>query len=491
MDRQEKKNHYQVLGIPKEATADEIKSAYRKRAKELHPDISGDIQRKTRFLHIQEAYETLSKPESRDLYDAELDIFTKPPANITIINSNNVNQNVKEEQKHYSFLRISPSKKNVNHQSDPINLTILLDISSSMRGGRIYLAKKNIRKLFNHLEKNDKFSLIIFNDRATHTIQSNFVGNIKNIVNELDMIRTEGGTEIFQGLSKGLEDFDTNNSNNNYLILLTDGHTYGDEQKCKNILKNAAGKNILFDVFGFGSKWNEIFLEDLVNETGGRAIFVKTESILEHQFLERIKRRNDLVANSLSLNLEWNNDITLSYVFKNRPDFRKLPQNKTIKLGNLYIDDHIEIIFEQLIKPNEKYSSFQSLGSGFIDMFVPNTQSIVREMINIYPKNNEKMMSPEEERYLILCIRNLTFYRMQEEVKSDLTNGNYLQASKRLKYLTTQNFSKQNKKIIAELEREAEFINKHKRFSKYGDKNITHGTRLLLSSPKTGRLNDN
>ena len=62
---------YSVLGVSREATADEIKRAYRKLARKYHPDRNqGDKESEERFKEVQGAYDTLSDPEKRKQYDA-------------------------------------------------------------------------------------------------------------------------------------------------------------------------------------------------------------------------------------------------------------------------------------------------------------------------------------------------------------------------------------------------------------------------------------
>ncbi|MBR4943316.1 MAG: molecular chaperone DnaJ [Clostridia bacterium] len=70
----EKKNYYEILGVDKKASAEEIKSAYRKLAMKYHPDRNqGDEAAAEKFKEINEAHETLSDQQKRAAYDYELE----------------------------------------------------------------------------------------------------------------------------------------------------------------------------------------------------------------------------------------------------------------------------------------------------------------------------------------------------------------------------------------------------------------------------------
>ncbi len=62
-------NYYEILGVSKDATQAEIKSAFRKKARELHPDVNKAPDAEEKFKELGKAYETLSNEEKRSLYD--------------------------------------------------------------------------------------------------------------------------------------------------------------------------------------------------------------------------------------------------------------------------------------------------------------------------------------------------------------------------------------------------------------------------------------
>jgi len=63
------KDYYQVMGVPRTASQDDIKRAYRKLARKYHPDVSKEKDAEERFKELQEAHEVLKDPEKRAAYD--------------------------------------------------------------------------------------------------------------------------------------------------------------------------------------------------------------------------------------------------------------------------------------------------------------------------------------------------------------------------------------------------------------------------------------
>ena len=63
------RDYYEILGVPRTATPDELKAAFRKLARQYHPDVNKEPDAEERFKEINEAYAILSDADQRAAYD--------------------------------------------------------------------------------------------------------------------------------------------------------------------------------------------------------------------------------------------------------------------------------------------------------------------------------------------------------------------------------------------------------------------------------------
>src|SRR5215472_10240888 len=76
------KDFYQLLGVARDASQDDIQRAYRKLARQYHPDVNADPAAEERFKDVSEAYDVLSDPQTRRRYDAFGPDFRQVPPDV-------------------------------------------------------------------------------------------------------------------------------------------------------------------------------------------------------------------------------------------------------------------------------------------------------------------------------------------------------------------------------------------------------------------------
>lgn len=260
-----KQDFYELFGLARNASVEEIRQAYFEAARRLHPDKNLAPGETELFLGVQEAYETLSNPKKRAKYDETLPPETKPdkPLDLKISYSRKSLLHLEEPQLIYSILELSIPENVTAPPSPSLNLCLVLDRSTSMQGANMDVVKATAIQIMRKLKPQDIFSVIAFSDRAEVVIPATRSTDLAKQEAYIHMLQTSGGTEIFSGLEMGYKEILRNLSRSqiNHIILLTDGRTYGDEPKCLDLAQQASNQRIGISGLGIGSEWNDNFLD--------------------------------------------------------------------------------------------------------------------------------------------------------------------------------------------------------------------------------------
>jgi len=482
-------DYYQVLGLPRDATAEEIRLAYRDLARRLHPDLNpGDQRAAERFLQVQQAYEVLSDEARRARYDAALPSEIEG-VDFEVLYSRPLLPPLPEAQLVYVLLKFTAPPAARNIPPPPLNLCLVIDRSTSMSGARMDTIKSAAIELLRQLKAEDRLSIVTFSDRAEVILSGGQGDRQRELQADIHMLRAGGGTEIYRGLEAGYKEVlrYASPQHVNHIILLTDGRTYGDEERSLLLAHKARQRGIGISSLGIGDEWNDEFLDKLANATGGSTTFVARSKDISNYLHEKFHALARAYANQVVYHYSSEENAQLQYAFRLQPSVMPIENSgSSLMLGQIPLDGSLQVLLEFLVYPITQGQKRIYLSRGQLRMEVPlHPEPEVVAHLQLSRKIGNGGQASEPPRPIIQALSQITLYRMQSRARQDVEQGNIAEATRRLQHLATHLLSQGQHKLARTVLSEAKQLERTHTLSASGQKRIKYGTRSLLLPEKT------
>jgi Ca-activated chloride channel homolog len=480
-------DYYNLLGIRRDATLEEIRKAYFEAAQRLHPDKNVAPGETEMFLDIQQAYETLADPKKRASYDSALPQQATSPAAVTcdVIYGRQNLLRLDEPQVFYALLEIRPVERGQQAASPPLNACLVLDRSTSMQGPKMDVVKTTAVQLIRRLRSQDILSVVVFSDRAEVLVPARGDREAGKVEARIQMLQPSGGTEILQGLRAGLDEVrqNLNPGRVNHLILLTDGQTYGDEQACLALAEQAAAQGVGISAMGIGADWNDAFLDALAIRTGGTSSFIADPQDIQPLLLEKFDRLARVYAEDVTLGFETEPGVSLRYAFRIEPEAGSMALESPLRLGQVLLDVPLRVLLELTVPPLTSGAKTMRMLDGKLNLRVAGQQAIPAPLLlSLEREVSDAASSEPPPQVLLQALSRLSLYRMQERARAEAEAGEYGKASQHLQYLATHLLSQGERALARTVLLEADHIQRTGKLSGEGRKKIKYGTRALLLS---------
>lgn len=481
-------DYYSLLGLARDATQEEIKRAYFEAAHKLHPDKNTAAGETEIFLGVQQAYETLANPRRRALYDATLppQETIRLPYRYEILCSRPNLIRLDEPQMLYLILELEAPPEARQLPAPPLNVCLVLDRSTSMQGEKMDVVKASAIQVLRNLRPQDVLSVVTFSDRAEVVIPAAYYQERAKLEAKIQMIYPSGATEIYQGLEAGVREvmrsYDSRRVN--HIVLLTDGHTYGDEQECLALASKISEQGIGISAMGIGKEWNDIFLDVMATRTGGSSAYIAEPQDIKRLLLERFNALAQIYAEEVVLKLTPADGIDLSYVFRLQPDPSPVVIDTTMRLGTILQDASTQLLFEYIIQPKAVKSDLAAVLDGILKV------SVAAQPLPVPPLrlrvSRPVSARPEPEPpppKIVQALSRLMLYRMQEKARDEINNGRIDSATRHLQNLATNLLSQGERSLAQTILLEVNHLKSKNALSSEGSKKMTYGTRALLNAP--------
>lgn len=242
----------------------------------------------------------------------------------------------------------------------PLNFALVIDHSGSMRGAKLRNVREAVKIVIDRLDPTDYISVVIFDDTAQVIIPSMPANDKPGMKAAIDRIQDAGGTTMSLGMLHGLGELRRWNIPNavNRMILLTDGVTYGDTDRCRQLARDAATSGISIHPLGIGSDWDENLLDDIGQISGGTpAEFIRSPADAMAIFEQQVQSAVAVAVRNATLTLRLPAGVTPRKAVKVLPVIQDVAPSAlsdrqiTIGLGDLEKETAQSVLVELMIDP--------------------------------------------------------------------------------------------------------------------------------------------
>ena len=393
-----------------------------------------------------------------------------------------------EQQLVYILLEATPEGNAAQLPKLPLNLCLVIDRSSSMRGDRLTQVKEAAGRIVDQLSHDDYFALVVFNDRADVVVQAQRVANKADLKQAIGRVEAAGGTEMANGLALALQEVQRPMlvRGINRMLLLTDGRTYGDESRCVEIVRRAQGRGIGLTALGVGGEWNEDLLETMTARENSHAHYIATAQDITTVFAEELKRMHSIFAQQVRMQLASRPGGMVRSFDRVRPFIASVPITEDAELrwsgslGDWPGSDVQAFLIEMVVPP---------LGVGdhpllkiTLNYDLPSAhlrdqslEEIVR--IGVRPADQVTHQIDSTVKY---WLERLVAYRLQSSAWQDVEAGRVEEATRRLQMAGTRLFDAGEVALAHTVQEEATRLLRSGSASEEGRKRIKFGTRGLM-----------
>jgi Ca-activated chloride channel family protein len=369
----------------------------------------------------------------------------------------------------------------------PLNLSLVLDKSGSMQGQKIHNLREAAKLVVDRLGPQDLISIIAFSDRKYLIADSQPIADKEGLKKKIDRIRDGGGTAISGGMSQGLAELGKALSPDRIsrMLLLTDGQTFGDEDQCKKLGRQAGSRGIVTYALGLGDDWNEDLLDDIAEASGGVADFIDSPDKIIAFFDRAVKSMQDTVVQNSQLVLRLANGVTPRQVWQVLPMISNLgyrplsDRDVQVTLGELEKGQPRSMLVELLVAPRP--AGRYRVAQAEVTYDVPGLR-LAGEKVKadiLLDLTTDAALVKQYDAEVMNIAEKVTAFKLQTRALEEAKMGNIAGASQKLRAAATRLLEMGEEELAQSALQEAENLETSGQMSAHGTKKLRYETRKL------------
>lgn len=368
----------------------------------------------------------------------------------------------------------------------PINFCMVLDRSGSMDGPKMDNLKKAVMELIATLRPEDLVSVVVFDETAEVIVPSQPAADKAALNHRVEAMRVQGGTAMSTGLELGMNELRKGIAPDraSYVLLLTDGQTWGDEDQCRAIAQMLGQMGAQITALGLGDEWNEKLLDDLAAATQGTSDYIANAQDIGNYF-QRVAQvaQNTAIRNGRLL-IRLGQEVTPRAVYRVKPMIANLGYTP-IGMGEINIDlgdvqsDTGATVLAELMLPARQAGEYR-VAQAELTYDVPQEQRLdqrVRVDINVEITADAGAVNVDPP--TMNLVERVTAFKLQTRALSEAAAGNTAGATQKLRSAATRLLDLGELDLAETTNRAAEALEQGQAPSAADQKALTYKTRRL------------
>jgi Ca-activated chloride channel family protein len=394
----------------------------------------------------------------------------------------------------YALIELKPNeivwKSRMN-----LNFGFVLDHSGSMRGDKIERLKEAMYLALSKMAAEDLVSVVVFNDNAEVLAKSDALPMQGGLPDKIKRIHAGGGTQMARGLSLGLREvyraFDAARANQ--VLLMTDGQTYGDEQQCLKLAKEAGEHKIAIQALGLGDDWNENLLDQIGAVSGGDSDHIASADEIMPLFTQTVERSQKAVVRNARLILRLVGGVVPRQVWQVTPLIGNLgytpvgEHDVQVQMGELDAVEGKSLLVEMLLPARRPGRYRIAQAEALFDLPVQNITgaSLRNDIIMNYTADALEAQAYNAD--MMNLIEKVTAFRLQTRALDEARMGNIVGATQKLRAAATRLLELGETDLAEAAQQEANNLEQSGQMSASGTKKLRYQTRKLTQKMPTSQ----
>src|SRR5262245_55388052 len=370
-------------------------------------------------------------------------------------------------------------------ESVPLNFCLVLDRSGSMQGAKLTAMKDATKRVIDTLTPQDIVAIVLFDDQVQVLVPAAPAADKDALKAAIDQIEEAGGTALSGGMQAGQAELRKHSAPDRVsaLLLLTDGQTWGDEDRCRAVAKELAQEGVRMTALGLGAEWNEKLLDELAEATGRSSDYIADPAQITTFFQRAVRAAQGTVAQDARLLLRLARDATPRAVHRVTPvianmGYQPIGQSEVaLRLGSLDSGEPASVIIDIMVGARAAGSFRLAQAELHYTPIGESGEQILKQDVLLEFSADES--AAQYDARVMNLVEKVTAFKLQTRALSEAEAGNTAGATQKLRAAATRLLDLGELDLARKAEEQAAQLEQGQAMTAETQKELRYATRRL------------